>query len=84
MARRRAPGTDGLPMEFYVRFWEVFGQDLVDVLNACYAFASLSLSQHHGVTSLVFKRGDRLDARGLQACVLGVGWLTSEGHPLGV
>ena len=63
MARRKAPGSDGLPMEFYIRFWEVLGQDLVDVLNTCYASGSLSLSQRRGIISLVFKRGDRLDAR---------------------
>ena len=63
MARCKAPGSDGLPIEFYIRFWEVLGQDLVDVLNACYASGSLSLSQRRGIISLVFKRGDRLDAR---------------------
>ena len=63
VARLRAPETDGLPMEFYVRFWEVLGQDLVDILNACYASTSLSLSQHRGVISLVFKQGNSLDAR---------------------
>ena len=62
MARCKAPGSDGLPIEFYIRFWEVLGQDLVDVLNACYASGSLSLSQRRGIISLVFKRGDRLDA----------------------
>ena len=63
MARRKAPGSDGLPKEFYIRFWEVLGQDLVEVLNTCYASGSLSLSQRRGIISLVFKRGDRLDAR---------------------
>ena len=63
MARRKAPGSDGLPMEFYIRFWEVLGQDFVDVLNACYASGSMSLSQRRGIISLAFKGGDRLDAR---------------------
>ena len=49
--------------EFYIRFREVLGQDLVDVLNACYASGPISLSQRRGIISLVFKRGDRLDAR---------------------
>ena len=63
MARRKAPGSGGLPMKFYIRFWEVLNQDLVDVLNACYASGSLSLSQRRAIISLVFKRGDRLNAR---------------------
>ena len=63
MAKRKAPGLDGLPMEFYVKFWDVLGSDLVRVLNSCYDLGSLSLSQRRGVISLVFKKGDRLDAR---------------------
>ena len=35
MARRKAPGLDGLPVEFYVKFWDVLGPDLVSVLNSC-------------------------------------------------
>ena len=57
MARRKACGSDGLPMELYIGFWEVLGQDLYDVLNAYYASGSLSLSQRPGIISLVCKRG---------------------------
>jgi len=35
MARRKAPGLDGLPMEFYLKFWNVLSNDLVSVLNSC-------------------------------------------------
>ena len=35
MARRKAPGLDGLPVEFYVKFWDVLGPDLVSILNSC-------------------------------------------------
>ena len=62
MAHGKAPGSDGLPMEFFVKFWDVLGLDLVDVLNSCYLSGSLSLSQRRGIISLVFKKGDRLDA----------------------
>ena len=63
MAHGKAPGSDGLPMEFFVKFWDILGLDLVDVLNSCYLSGSLSLSQRRGIISLVFKKGDRLDAR---------------------
>ena len=63
MAKRKAPGSDGVPAEFYLKFWNVLGRDLVQVLNYCYRSGSLSLSQRRGVISLAFKKGDRLDMR---------------------
>ena len=63
MAKGKSPGLDGLPMEFYVKFWSIIGSDLVDVLNSCYSSGSLALSQRRGVISLIFKKGDRLDIR---------------------
>ena len=63
MARGKAPGLDGLPMEFYLRFWDAIGSDLVSVLNSCLDSGSLALSQRRGVISLSFKKGDRLDPR---------------------
>ena len=63
MAKRKAPGLDGLPAEFYLKFWHVLGQDLVHVLNSCYTAGSLTLSQRRGVILLSFKKGDRLDMR---------------------
>ena len=63
MARRKAPGSDGLPMEFYLKFWHVLDHDLVLVLNSCLREGHLSLSQRRGVISLSFKKGDRLDPK---------------------
>ena len=63
MATSKAPGSDGLPMEFYLKFWNVLGADLVAVLNSCFDYGSLSLSQRRGVISLSLKKGGRLDPR---------------------
>ena len=63
MARRKAPGSDGLPMEFYLKFWDLLGEDLVCVLNSRFKSGRLSLSQRRGIISLSFKKGDRLDIR---------------------
>ena len=49
MARGKAPGLDGLPMEFYLKFCQVLGTDLVNTLNSCYLVGTLALSQCHGV-----------------------------------
>ena len=63
MAHGKAPGCDGLPMEFYVEFWPVLGVDLVRVFNSSYSSGLLSCSQRRGVISLSCKKGDRLDPR---------------------
>ena len=31
-ARRKAPGLNGVPMEFYLHFWDILGDHLVAVL----------------------------------------------------
>ena len=56
-----SPGSDGLPAEFYIPFWDVLGADLVDVFNFCFSTGFLTKSPHCGVISLTFKKGDRLD-----------------------
>ena len=48
MARPKAPGLDGLPMDFYLKFWSVMGSDLVSVLNSCLNSGCLYLSQRSG------------------------------------
>ena len=61
MSHRKSPGYDGLPMEFYVTFWDILGEDLVSVLNRAHVSGVLSLSQRRGIITLVFKKGDRPD-----------------------
>ena len=49
MARGKAPGCDGLPMEFYLKFWHVLGFDLV-CFEFCFwfrLFVSLSAPRYH-------------------------------------
>ena len=56
MARGNSPESDGLPMELYVKFWPLLGADLVNVLNSCYLFGAMSLTQRRGLMFLIFKR----------------------------
>ena len=60
MARGKSPGSDGLPMEFYLAFWDVLGSDLVGVLNTSLDLGFLPLSQWTALISLIFKKWDRL------------------------
>ena len=61
MSNGRSPGLDGLPKEFYVTFWELLGQDLVDVLNYAHYSGSMSSSQRRGLITLLHKKGERTD-----------------------
>ena len=63
MARGKSPGSDRLPMEFYVKFWPILGTDLVNVLNLCYLSGVMSLTQRRGLISLTFRKGDHFDPR---------------------
>jgi len=44
MPDSKAPGSDGLPKEFYKTFWHILGPDLVDVLNDVCRFLNARLS----------------------------------------
>ena len=59
MDTRRSPGIDGLMAEFYIAFWAVLGSDLVEVLNYSLQHGQLSVSQHRGLLSLIFKKGEK-------------------------
>ena len=60
MAKGKSPGSDGLPAEFYLAFWDILIPDLVEVLNASFDFGLFPFSQRGALISLIFKKGDRL------------------------
>jgi len=45
MPKGKSAGSDGLPMEFYVAFWDLLGEDLVHVSNASLEAGLLPFSQ---------------------------------------
>ena len=61
MATGKAPGIDGLPMKFYLKFWGVLGVDLVEVSNVCHVAGFLAKCQRRALITLTFKKGDRLE-----------------------
>ena len=60
MAFSKSPGSDGLSVEFYCRFWGLLGADLVETLNFSFAAGFLSNSQRRGVIRLLYKKDDPL------------------------
>ena len=55
----KAPGLDGLPVEFYRTFWDCLKDDLVQMVNEVNISESLSSSQRTGLIRLFYKGGDR-------------------------
>lgn len=58
MAPGRAPGLDGLPVDFYKHFWKFLGVDLWEVLQVCSQTRLLSAFCRLAVLSLLPKKGD--------------------------
>ena len=54
----KSPGLDGIPSEFYVKFWDKIGDIIVKSFNESYDDGELSESQRMAVISLIFKKGD--------------------------
>lgn len=52
----KSPGTDGLPPEFYTRFWEFLSPFLLRSFQHSLARGSLSVEQRRGVVTLILKR----------------------------
>ena len=59
--KNKSPGNDGLPVEFYITFWEDIKTVVVDSFNFAFHNGELSSSQKQAVISLLEKKGkDRL------------------------
>ena len=61
MAKGKSPGSDGLPLEFRVAFWDLLGGDLVNVFNASLEDGLPPFSQSEALIALIFKKGGHLD-----------------------
>ncbi|TWW53588.1 Transposon TX1 uncharacterized 149 kDa protein ORF 2 [Takifugu flavidus] len=63
MQSLKAPGIDGLGVDFYKAFWSIVGQDLLDVLNESLHSGSLPLSCRTAVIALLPKKGNLQDIK---------------------
>ena len=61
MEPNKSPGTDGLPAEFYKRFWSDVNPYLINALNNSYEKGLLSVSQRRGLISLIPKKNKPTD-----------------------
>ena len=56
MKLNKAPGLDGLNVEFYRAFWEELKTFIVATFNYCYEKGKLSNTQKVGLISLIYKK----------------------------
>ena len=59
MKKGKSPGIDGLPVEFYLTFWEILEAHLIRVYNEAFTEQELSYSQNLAVLTLLHKKGDK-------------------------
>ena len=59
MPNNKAPGCDGLGVEFYKYFWSDIKELVVESLNNAYTQGELSESQRLGILTLLYKKGDK-------------------------
>ena len=58
MKRNKAPGLDGISIEFYQHFWPLIGELLINEFNESFENQILPSSQRSAVLSLIFKKDD--------------------------
>ena len=52
----KSPGTDGLTAEFYLSFWELSGQELVESFNYAFEKGEMLISQKRDIITLIPKK----------------------------
>ena len=59
MNLNKAPGEDGLSVEFYLKYWSIIKFELVEVFNFMLKEHLLSNTQKNGIITLFYKNGDK-------------------------
>ena len=55
----KSPGSDGIPVEFYITFWSEIKSLVIDSMNSAYQNGELSITQKRGILNLIFKKSDK-------------------------
>ena len=59
----KAPGSDGISREFYIRLWDIIREDMLEIMNQMYIHKSMTRRQQHGIiVSLPKNNGDKTPA----------------------
>ncbi|KAL9987821.1 hypothetical protein ACROYT_G002189 [Oculina patagonica] len=55
-AKGKCPGSDGLSVEFYLHFWPMLGEELVQSLNYGFEHQHLNITQKQGIIKVIPKK----------------------------
>ena len=61
MAKGKAPGPDGLSVEFYTQCWPIVKNDFVKLLNQTYSTQSIDNRTKSGYITLIHKKGPKTE-----------------------
>ena len=53
----KAPGNDGIPVEFYKKNWPRIREPFINCVNECFEKGEMSCSQKQAVITLIEKKG---------------------------
>ena len=53
----KTPGNDGIPIEFYKKFWPLISDSFVRCTNECFEKGEMSCTQKQAVITLIEKKG---------------------------
>ena len=59
MAKGKAPGPDGLSVEFYTQCWPIVKNDFVNLLNQMYSTQTIDNRTKSGFVTLTYKKGSK-------------------------
>ena len=63
MPNNKSPGEDGIPIELYKVYFNIIGQDMLEVFQYGLERQELAYSQYLAVITLLYKKGTREDIR---------------------
>jgi hypothetical protein len=61
MPKNKSPGCDGLPVEFYLKFWDKIKDPYIQALNFSFQEGHMSTTQQRSIITLLPKKGKDLE-----------------------
>lgn len=63
MAKDKAPGITGFTAEFYVSFWDEFGDIIIEYINEAFEREQFFVNHVRGIIHLIPKKGDQMQLK---------------------